>query len=117
MTFPGTTLLEKHLLDIANPRKPDYQPHTSHEVESLENPSCKSMEEFFSMTCASLGNNFLEGDMNGDISLINSTMFNYMQELFSDDQDTPELYMPSKPGKPKNRIRHKAEVGRYPSLY
>ena len=108
MTFPGTSLLQKHLLKSLS----DSVDH-SHSYVCLETPSYKSVEKLFTMAHSSLYNGFREGNINEDIPSMNSWMFDYTQEIISDNQG---ITVPSNIGRPKNRIQYKAAAQRYLSL-
>ena len=111
MTFPGTSLLQKLLLKPLSDSV-DHS-HSYVRIGSLETPSYKSVEKFITTTPSSLYNGFREGNIYEDISSMNSRMFDYTQEIMSDNQG---ITMLSNIGRPKNRMRYKTAAQRYPSL-
>lgn len=113
VTFPGTSLLQKCLLNMIPDCDPVDQPHTCNKVDNSQIQLHRSVEESPSRVLHSSDNDSQQGIMNEDISPMNSGMFNYMQEAISDDLCIP---ISSNTKKQKNQIRCKAKVGRYLSL-
>lgn len=129
MTFPGTTLLQKHLpAGSTTATKFMCLPHISDKADNIESPMCKSVEDFFMMARASLDCGLLErGKAFLTVGSINhlgasSNMSNHRSELVQPyspvDPQTPVtmeasngyLNILSNAGKSKNRFKSKDQL-------
>lgn len=129
MTFPGTTLLQKHLPPGTGATKFMCLPHVSDKADNSESPMCKSVEDFFTMARASLDCGLLERGKalltGGSINhpAVSSNMFNHIsqpvQPFSPVDPQTPVtmeasngyLNMLSNGGKSKNRFKSRDQLG------